>query len=377
MPRTRKVLWAFGLVLGVGIAALAYTLQRTEPCAPPSASATQEPSADAGRAVQRRCYGGPEVLELATLPRPTPEADQVLVRVQVAALNPLDWHGMRGEPYFMRLGTGLGAPAEARMGSDFAGTIVAVGAAVTRFAPGDEVFGVRTGALADYVLVRESGAIAKRPANVPTEQAAGAGVAALTALQALRDSAALQPGQRVLVNGASGGVGTFAVQIAKSMGAEVTGVTSTRNVALVRSLGADRVVDYTREDFAAEAARYDVIVDTVGNRELGDLRHALAGEGIVVGIGGPKSNRWFGPVGRLLRSMAYSPFGNGRFVGMLAESTATDLEELARLMAQGRVRTVVDRRYPLEGVGEAMRLIESGRTRGKVIVDVTPSAAPR
>src|SRR5438128_3773322 len=211
-------------------------------------------------------YGSPDVLKLENIEKPTPGDDQVLVRVRAASVNPLDWHYMRGRPYFMRLGAGLRKPKSIRLGVDYAGTVEAVGRNVKRFKPGDEVFGGRTGAFAQYVLVREDRALALKPANLTFEQAASVGVAAITALQGLRDKGQIQPGQKVLINGASGGVGTFAVQIAKSFGADVTGVCSTRNVDMVRSIGAGHVINYTKEDFAQSGQRYDLIFDNVGNQ---------------------------------------------------------------------------------------------------------------
>ena len=220
------------------------------------------------KAIVSRCYGSPAVLRLENIAVPTPKDDEVLVRVRAASVNPLDWHYMRGTPYLVRTESGYGTPENPRLGVDFAGTVEAVGRNVKRFQPGDEVFGGKTGAFAEYVTIREGRAIAVKPTNVTFEQAASVPIAGLTALQALRDKGKIHAGQKVLINGASGGVGTFAVQIAKSYGAEVTGVCSTRNVELVRSLGADHVIDYTREDFTKDDQRYDLILDNVGNHTL-------------------------------------------------------------------------------------------------------------
>jgi NADPH:quinone reductase-like Zn-dependent oxidoreductase len=373
--RTRnKVLLGLAAVLATAVAALAVALSRDEPCAP----ATAPPAGtETMRAIVRRCYGGPEVIELATLAKPVPGDEQVLVRVHAAAVNPLDHHYLHGKPYIMRLSSGLGTPTEPRLGVDYAGTVEAVGSKVTKFKPGDAVFGGRDGALGEYVLARHDRAIALKPGNVSFEQAAGAGVAAITALQALRDKGRVEAGQRVLVNGASGGVGTFAVQIAKAMGAEVTGVQSTRNLELVRSLGADHVIDYTREDFTGGDVRYDVIVDNVGNQPLLALRRVLTPGGIVVGISGPKDNPWFGPIGRSLRAALLSPFVSQTYLTLLAEFNQPDMETLADLMASGKVVPVIDREFPLAQAAEAIAYLETGRARGKVIVVVSqPEAEP-
>jgi NADPH:quinone reductase-like Zn-dependent oxidoreductase len=300
----------------------------------------------------------------------------VLVRVHAAALNPLDWHSVRGEPYVMRLDAGLGAPKDPRVGVDFAGVVDEVGPGVTRFRAGDAVFGAANGALAEYVVVRADRAIAPLPPGVSFEQAAAVPVAAITALQALRDHGRVRAGQKVLVNGASGGVGTFAVQLAKTMDAEVTGVCSTRNVALVQSLGADHVVDYTREDFRRAGVRYDAIVDNVGNHPLLSLRAALTPDGTVVVVGGEKGDPWLGPVTRLLGAVVLSPFVSQRFEPFLAHLDGRDLEHLAGLMAEGRLRAAIDRRYPLEQVAAALEYLESGRARGKVVVTIADDAAP-
>ena len=255
-------------------------------------------------------YGTAEVLKLDDVEKPVPEDDQVLVRVRAAAVNPLDWHTMRGTPYLIRVGSGLRRPEVTRLGVDFSGTVEAVGRSVTTFKPGDDVFGGRTGAFAEYVAVRADRVLALKPANLTFEQAAAVPIAAITALQGLRDKGKLQPGQKVLINGASGGVGTFAVQIAKSFGAHVTGVCSTRNAELVRSLGADEVIDYTKDDYTKSAQRYDVILDNVGNRSLLDNRRVLTPEGrfVLIGGGGPDEGRWIGPMAKPVRAMVLSWF---------------------------------------------------------------------
>jgi NADPH:quinone reductase-like Zn-dependent oxidoreductase len=315
------------------------------------------------------CYGAPEVLKLEQIAKPTPGDDQLLVKVHAAALNPLDWHYMRGSPYLMRLSSGLGAPKDGRVGVDFAGTVEAVGRNVTRFKPGDEVFGGADGAVAEYVVVRETRGVALKPANVSFEQAGSVAIAALTALQGLRDHGGLKPGQKVLINGASGGVGTFAVQIAKHLGAEVTGVCSTRNVELVRSLGADHVIDYTQQDFATGEERYDLILDNVANRSLSDLRGALEPTGTIVIVGGAPGN-WFGPFLPPLKAAILQPFVEQKMGMFMAKLTKDDMQLLGELMETGKVTPVVDRAYALEEAAKAMAYLEAGRARGKVVVNV-------
>jgi NADPH:quinone reductase-like Zn-dependent oxidoreductase len=286
-------------------------------------------------------YGAPDVLRSENIERPVPGDSQVLVRVRAAAVNPLDWHFMRGTPWIGRIGMGLRKPADIRIGVDFAGVVEAVGRSVTQLQPGDEVFGGRTGAFAEYITVRAD-RIALKPPGVTFEQAAAVPVAALTALQGLRDIGGLQPGQKVLINGASGGVGTFAVQIAKAMGAHVTGVCSTRNVELVRSIGADRVIDYTRENFTESAESYDLIIDNVGNHSLGDLRRVLAPQGTYVMIGGPPG-RVITPLPRVLKLMIVSRFVSQDLRFFISELNPTDLNLLADMMRAGKVTSVIDR----------------------------------
>ncbi|HZW59047.1 MAG TPA: NAD(P)-dependent alcohol dehydrogenase, partial [Woeseiaceae bacterium] len=272
MKRRYKIGLGIIGVAGILVAAFAVRLAYDSECGP----APQPPGHTAlMQAVHFRCYGSPDVLTLEDTAKPTPGDGDVLVRVAAAAVNPLDWHYLRGKPYLVRLFTGIGRPKNSRLGVDFSGTVEAVGNGVTRFKPGDEVFGGARGAFAEYVTVSEDGAIAAKPANLSHKHAASVAIAAITALQGLRDQGQIAAGQRVLINGASGGVGTFAVQIAKAYGAEVTGVCSTRNLAMVRSIGADHVIDYTREDFTRSGKRYDLILDMVGNHSLLDIRHAL------------------------------------------------------------------------------------------------------
>lgn len=328
------------------------------------------PPADPMQAYVYCDYGGPEVMRLARIARPTPGEGAVLVRVHAVAVNPLDWHYLRGTPYVMRLETGLRKPAAPRLGVDFAGTVAALGPGVTAFAVGDEVFGGRTGAFAEYVVVRANGALVHKPANISFEQAAAVPIAAVTALQALRDRGGLRANQRVLVNGASGGVGTFAVQIARHLGAEVTGVCSTRNVELVRSLGAAHVIDYTREDFTKGSVRYDVLLDNVGNHPISACRRVLTPDGryVLVGGGGPHDHRWLGPLGRGLSLLLLSPFVSQEMGAMLSELDPDDLRTLASYMEAGVVTPVIDRRYSFAELPEAIRYLELGRARGKVVV---------
>ncbi|HEX7062694.1 MAG TPA: NAD(P)-dependent alcohol dehydrogenase [Woeseiaceae bacterium] len=315
-------------------------------------------------------YGTVDRLQLVQVEKPVPADDELLVRVRAASVNPLDWHYLRGTPYVMRLDSGLRKPEVTRLGVDFAGTVEAVGRNVTRFQPGDAVFGGRTGAFAEYVTVRESGAVTLKPPGIGFEEAAAVPIAALTALQALRDAGGVQREDTVLVNGASGGVGTFAVQLATHFGAHVTGICSTRNQQLVRSLGAELVVDYTKEDFTERAERYDLILDLVGNRDLSDLRRAMNpdGKAILVGGGGPDAGNWIGPLARPLTAVLYNPFVEEEFVPFLAQLTAQDLAFVGGLMESGAVHAVIDRRYGLAEVPEAIRYLEEGHARGKVII---------
>src|SRR5437867_10260929 len=269
------------------------------------------------------CDYGLANLKLEQIEKPTPTDDQLLVRVRAASVNPYDWHFVEGSPKIMRgMIGGLRKPKDTRLGVDFAGTVEAVGKDVTQFKPGDEVFGGRGGAFAEYVCPRASRAVAIKPANITFEQAASVNIAGITALQALRDKGNVQPWQKVLINGASGGVGTFAVQIAKSLGADVTGVCSTKNVDLVRSLGADHVIDYTKEDFAKGEQRYDVILDNVPNHSLSECRQILNPNGkyVMIGGGGPNDNRWIGPFGRVIHTLILSPFINQKMGMMMADA---------------------------------------------------------
>ena len=363
----KRISATLGVLIAVALAALAVAISYDSSCGPLPTVAGSGPTM---KAAVRRCYGPPDVLAVESLERPVLADNQMLVKVHAAGLNPLDWHRMRGTPYLMRIGEGFGAPKDVRLGLDFAGTVEMVGKGVTRFKAGDEIFGGRSGALAEYVAVRESGSIARKPANISFEQAGGVYVAAITALQALRDRAAVQRGQKVLINGASGGVGTFAVQIAKSLGAEVTAVCSTRNVELVRSLGADHVIDYKTSDFTQSETRYDVIMDNVANRPILEIRRVLAPGGtyIVIGGGGPDADPWVGAFLAPLKALIVSWFVDQDMGLFISSASTADVEILARLMEQGEITPVVDRRYPLTDVADAMRYIEEGHARGKVIV---------
>jgi NADPH:quinone reductase-like Zn-dependent oxidoreductase len=316
-------------------------------------------------------YGVPN-LKLREIEKPTPADDQLLVKVRAASVNPLDWHFIEGTPYIGRFLFGFGArkPKDTRLGVDFAGSVEAVGKNVTKFKPGDEVFGGRTGAFADYVCVREARAVALKPANITFEQAASVPIAAITALQALRDKGHVQPGQSVLINGASGGVGTFAVQIAKSYGADVTGVCSTRNLDLVRSIGADHVIDYTKQDFAQTGQRYDLILDNVGTQPLSQFRSALTPKGIcvMIGGGGPNDGRLIGPLARPIKALMLSPFVSQKFGMLDAELNHNDLAFLGDLMQSGKVKPIIDRTYKLSDLADAIRYLEQGHARGKVVI---------
>ncbi len=319
------------------------------------------------------CNYGLGNLKLEDVEKPVPNDDQVLVKVRAASVNPYDWHFVEGTPKIMRMmGVGLRKPKDTRLGVDFAGTVEAVGKNVTQFKPGDDVFGGKGGAFAEYVCRRAEGAVALKPANITFEQAASVNIAGITALQGLRDKGKVQPGQRVLINGASGGVGTFAVQIAKSYGADVTGVCSTRNLELVRSLGADHVIDYTKENFAKSEQRYDVILDNVPNHSLSECRRILTPKGkyVMIGGGGPNEGRWIGPFGRVIHTLLLAPFISQQMGMMMADANQKDLTVLADMMQSGKVKPVIDRTYKLSEVPQAIRYLEQGHARGKVIISV-------
>ncbi len=367
MKLRNRILTGLLALAALALASLAFAVSHDSPCTVPEALPD---GTTRMKAIVQRCYGSADVLKLEEIAKPTAADDEVLVKVHAAAVNPLDWHYMTGTPYIMRMSSGLGIPDDTRVGVDFAGTIEAVGKDVKRFKPGDEVFGGRGGALAEYVTIREDRTLAPKPPNISFEQAAAIPVAAITALQGLRDKGHLQPGQKVLINGASGGVGTFAVQIAKSLGAEVTGVCSTRNVEMVRSIGADHVIDYTQANFTEGAQRYDVILDNVGNHALLDTRRALKPGGILVMVSGPKRDPWLGPISRVMQATVLSPFVSEEMVKFFAELNQDDLDALGTLVRAGKLTPVIDRRYTLSEVPAAIRYLETGRARGKVVVVV-------
>jgi len=366
MRLKRVVAWSAGAILiALLVAALIAYESSSNACYDRPTAIPSKPM----KAIVYCDYGSPAVLKLEDVEKPTAGDDQVLVRVRAASVNPLDWHVMRGTPRFARFSMGLRKPKEIRLGVDFAGTVEAVGKNVTGFKSGDDVFGARTGAFGEYVSVRADRALVLKPANITFEQAASVPIAAITALQGLRDKAHLQPGQKVLINGASGGVGTFAVQIAKSLGADVTGVCSTKNVDLVRSLGADKVIDYTKEDFTKSEQLYDVILDNVGNHSLLDCRRVLKPQGKYVMVGGP-SGQWITPMDRAAYAALLSKFVNQEMGTFLAKLKKEDLTLLGDLMQAGKVKAVIDRRYKLSEVPEAIRYLEQGHARGKVVITV-------
>jgi NADPH:quinone reductase-like Zn-dependent oxidoreductase len=320
------------------------------------------------RAVVQDAYGPPDILRSAVVERPEIGEHQVLVRVHAAGLDRGVWHLVTGLPYLVRLaGYGLRRPKSSVPGIDLAGRVEAVGAGVTRFGPGDEVFGTGDGSFAEYAAVGEE-KLARKPANLTFEQAAAVPTSALTALEGLRDVAGVRAGQHVLVIGAGGGVGTFAVQIAKALGAEVTGVCSTGKVDLVSSLGADHVVDYTEQEVTDTDRRYDVIFDTAGSRRLSQLRRALAPAGTLVIVGGENGGRVTGGAGRQLRALLLSPLVRQRLRAFVAKTRGADLERLAALIEAGDVTPVVERTYPLNEASDALRDLVAGRVRGKAVI---------
>src|SRR5918993_1469780 len=321
------------------------------------------------KAIVQDKYGSPEVLELRDIDKPAIGDDEVLVRIRAAGVNPADWAIMSGLPYIARPVYGLRKPKNAVRGTDVAGTIEAGGTGVTRLQPGDEVFGWCDGSFADYATASEE-RLALKPANLSFEQAAAVPMAGLVALQALRDHGSVRAGQKVLINGASGGIGTFAVQIAKVLGAVVTGVCSTRNVDMVRSIGADHVIDYTREDFTQTDQRYDFILDNVANHSLSDLRRALTPTGTLVPNGGGFDNHWFAGGGRVIGARVMKRFVSHRLRPFLVSLKFEDLLVLKELIEAGKVTPVIDRTYPLSEVPEAIRYLEEGHARGKVLINV-------
>jgi len=321
------------------------------------------------KAITQDRYGSDEVLQLREVDKPVPKGDEVLVRVHAASANALDWHYMRGEPIVMRASIGLRKPKPPVRGADVAGMVEAIGEEVTRFKVGDEVFGYCQGAFAEYAIAAAN-LLAVKPSNLTLEQAATLGVSGVTALQGLRDVGAVKPGQKVLIVGASGGVGTFAVQIAKSLGAEVTGVCSTRNVEHVRSLGADHVIDYTQEDFTLGAQCYDLVFHIAGTQSSSDLRKVLAPRGTLVSSSGRGGGRLLGPLPRLLKALFLSPFVSQRLVMLSLHENQDDLMALTQLVESGKVTPVMDKRFELRDAAQAVRYLEAGHTQGKSVVVV-------
>jgi NADPH:quinone reductase-like Zn-dependent oxidoreductase len=322
------------------------------------------------KAIVYHSFGSPDVLKCEDIEKPIPKHNEILIKVRAASLNPLDWHFLRGVPYVVRIIVGLRKPKFIGLGADVAGQVEAVGKTVTQFKPGDDVFGGCRGAFAEYACASESDLVIK-PGNITFEQAASVRIAGLTALQGLRNKGHIQSGQKVLINGAAGGVGTFAVQIAKSFGAEVTGVCSTKNLEMVRSIGADRVIDYTKTDFAQEdfnnGGHYNIILDLVGNHSLSAYRQVLNAKGILVTAGGP-SGRWRIGLARGIRAQARSMLGSRKFVGIIARTTKEDLITLHDLLKTKKMVPVIDRQYSLSEVREAIRYLEEGHARGKIVV---------
>jgi NADPH:quinone reductase-like Zn-dependent oxidoreductase len=321
------------------------------------------------KAITYHRYGSPDVLDFEEVDEPVAKDDEVLIRVRAASVNPRDWHFMRGLPYIMRP-IGLRIPKDGGFGSDVAGQVEAVGKAETRFRPGDEVFAhVLSGGFAEYTCVSED-VLGRKPANLTFEQAAAVPLAALTALQGLRDHGQIQAGQKVLIIGASGGVGTFAVQLGKSFGAEVTGLCSTRNLDLVRSIGADHVIDYTKEDFTQSGQKYDLIFQLAGTRSPSDCRRALTSKGKLILSSGESDGRWIGPLDRIIKAVVLSPFVSQRLGPFEAKRSKEDLQVLKELIESGKVSPVIDRTYPLSETAEAVRYLEEGHARGKVVITV-------
>ncbi len=320
------------------------------------------------KAIVQDRYGSPDVLELRDIETPTIDDRGILVRIHAASVNALDWHITRGMPYVVRMAGGLRRPDDTTRGVDLAGRVEAVGKNVTRFKVGDDVFGGTNGSFAEYTVTTED-RLALKPSGISYEQAAALHVAGLTALQGLRDQAKLQRGQNVLINGAGGGVGTFAVQIAKWLGAHVTAVTRTESVDLVRSIGADAVVDHQREDFTERSDRYDVLFDIGGNRPFAQCRRVMTRNGTLVVVGGPPG-RWLAPATRLLKAIVLSPFVSQRLVPFISKNDAAGLALLGQLAETGTITPVIDRHYPLRDVPEAIRYVGTGRARGKVTIRI-------
>ncbi|MBV9610970.1 MAG: NAD(P)-dependent alcohol dehydrogenase [Acidobacteriaceae bacterium] len=325
------------------------------------------------KAVVYRGFGSPDILRCEEIEKPTPGADEVLIKVRAASINPLDWKLMKGGPLLVRMVLGLGQPKIKRAGVDVAGEAEAIGSNVKQFQPGDAVFGTCVGAFAEYAISTSTfgikSALAKTPANVTFEQAASAPIAGLTALQGLRDKGQIQAGHKVLINGAAGGVGTFAVQIAKLFGAEVTGVCSTANLAMVRSSGADRVIDYTKTDFTRGDERYDLILDCVGTPSLSSCRRVLTREGRLVLVGAP--NETTRMLARVIGALVLPVFARQKMIFFIARMNQQDLTTIGEFMASGKLAPVIDKRYALSDAAEAFRYVQKGHARGKVVITLS------
>jgi NADPH:quinone reductase-like Zn-dependent oxidoreductase len=361
-----RILLTLLVIVVLAVGSLLFALSHDSACGPsPSITVTQPV-----KAAVYRCYGSADVVRIENIAKPVPGPHGLLVRVHASSVNPLDWHYLRGEPYVMRAGIGWGAPQIVLLGTDFAGTVEAVGKLVTRFKPGDEVFGVGNGAFGEYLRIPEFAAVSMKPAGITFEQAAAVPVAGITALQALRDEGQLRPGQKVLINGAGGGVGTFAVQIAKALGAQVTAVTNPASLELIRSIGADHVIDYTREDFTKDADRYDLIFDLSGTQSLSAYLHALTPTGIYVAGGNTDKGRWLGPIVGFGETLIESKFVKQPVKFVSANPNGADLKLLSDLMQNGKLNPVIDRRYGLDHVADAIRYQETFHARGKVVLTV-------
>lgn len=319
------------------------------------------------KAVIHRSYGPPAVLQIAEFEKPVPQDDEVLVKVRATSVNPAEWYGMTGL-FIARLGGGLFKPKEIRLGVDYSGVVEAIGKNVTDFQPGDEVYGARSGAFAEYVCVKNH--IYPKPTSVTFEQAGSIGVAAMTALQGLRDHGKLQAGQKVLINGASGGVGTYAVQIAKALSAEVTAVCSPRNVELIRSLGADHVLDYTKEDFTRNGQRYDLLLDIAGSRPWREVRRVLKPDAHYVIVGAPKGNKVIGPLGFIIKTRLSALRASQTIVFFVAKFIREDFLLMNQWLESGQVKPFVEKTYPLEKIADAMHHLGTGHARGKIVVTV-------
>jgi NADPH:quinone reductase-like Zn-dependent oxidoreductase len=322
------------------------------------------------KAAVRERFGPPEVVEVSELEKPVPADDEVLVRIRASSVNLGDWYAVRGRPLVGRVAMGLRHPRDERLGTDYSGEVEAVGKDVTEFRTGDEVFGGRTGAWSEYVTAKADRGIVPKPANVTFAEAAAVPVAALTALQAIRDHGRLEPGQTVLINGSSGGVGTFAVLVAKALGGVVTAVCSARNIEIARSLGADHVVDYTQEDFARRGERYDLLVDVAGGRSWSDCKRALEPDGTLVIVGGPRKSRLLGPLGGVIRLRLGALIARRKVAFFIAKFNKEDMQVLRELLEAGKLTPVVDATFRLDEIVEALRYMGEAHPRGKVVITV-------